>query len=61
MQDTRTCGTGACLIDPSGRCWCGQHWDGNTMCRPGETTAPIEPQPEPESDISRTTPGEVGY
>ncbi len=34
MQDTRCCGTGTCLIDINGRCWCGQQWDGEHMCRP---------------------------
>jgi hypothetical protein len=34
MTDTRCCGTGTCLIDAQGRCWCGQQWDGDQMCRP---------------------------
>ena len=25
-NDTRCCGSGACIIDPEGRCWCGQQW-----------------------------------
>ena len=33
-DDTRCCGTGTCLIDAQGRCWCGQQWDGEQMCRP---------------------------
>ncbi|MDP3246769.1 MAG: hypothetical protein Q8M93_07380 [Polaromonas sp.] len=33
-DDTRCCGTGTCLIDVQGRCWCGQQWDGEQMCRP---------------------------
>ncbi|PIW10068.1 MAG: hypothetical protein CO066_15595 [Comamonadaceae bacterium CG_4_9_14_0_8_um_filter_60_18] len=33
-DDTRCCGTGTCLIDANGRCWCGQQWDGEQMCRP---------------------------
>jgi hypothetical protein len=32
-EDTRCCGTGTCLIDAEGRCWCGQQWDGEKMCR----------------------------
>lgn len=31
-EDTRCCGTGTCLIDVEGRCWCGQQWDGEKMC-----------------------------
>jgi hypothetical protein len=32
-EDMRCCGNGACIIDPDGRCWCGQQWDGEKMCR----------------------------
>jgi hypothetical protein len=34
QDDNRCCGTGTCLIDAQGRCWCGQQWDGETMCAP---------------------------
>jgi hypothetical protein len=37
-HDPRCCDTGTCLIDPSGRCWCGQQWDGDKMCTPALTT-----------------------
>lgn len=30
-EDSRCCGTGTCIIDPEGRCWCGQVWDGEKM------------------------------
>ena len=33
-EDERCCGTGTCMIDAQGRCWCGQQWDGTHMCRP---------------------------
>jgi hypothetical protein len=39
-DDPRCCGSGTCIIDPEGRCWCGQQWDGQKMCRP--TLAPSE-------------------
>lgn len=26
-EDPSCCGTGTCIIDSEGRCWCGQHWD----------------------------------
>jgi hypothetical protein len=32
-EDLRCCGSGTCIIDSEGRCWCGQHWDGQKMCR----------------------------
>ena len=33
-EDLRCCGTGTCLINAEGVCWCGQHWDGTKMCFP---------------------------
>jgi len=30
-EDTRCCGSGTCIIDTEGRCWCGQQWDGQKM------------------------------
>ena len=33
-EDPRCCGSGTCIIDQQGRCWCGQEWDGQTMCTP---------------------------
>ena len=41
-EDPRCCGSGTCLIDAEGRCWCGQQWDGEKMGhppRPGEQPA----------------------
>ena len=34
QDDERCCGTGTCIIDAQGHCWCGQQWDGEKMCRP---------------------------
>lgn len=34
-EDTRCCGSGTCIVDAEGRCWCGQQWDGEKMCSPG--------------------------
>lgn len=33
-QDDRCCGTGTCIINAEGFCWCGQQWNGTTMCQP---------------------------
>jgi hypothetical protein len=30
-EDARCCGSGTCIIDAEGRCWCGQQWDGEKM------------------------------
>jgi hypothetical protein len=39
MSDTdeRCCGADVCIIEESGRCWCGQVWDGEKMVMPAET------------------------
>jgi hypothetical protein len=44
MQDNeRRCGTGTCITDVQGLCWCGQQWDGVKMCRPAiGSTAMLE-------------------
>jgi hypothetical protein len=34
VKDTRCCGSGACIIDKNGECWCGQKWDGEKMAFP---------------------------
>lgn len=34
MDDERCCGTGTCIINADGLCWCGQQWNGSTMCFP---------------------------
>ncbi len=31
-DDPRCCGTGTCIINEEGLCWCGQAWDGEKMC-----------------------------
>ncbi|MDD2881993.1 MAG: hypothetical protein PHQ58_16315 [Rhodoferax sp.] len=44
-DDDRCCGTGTCIIDANGHCWCGQQWDGEKMCHPDLASAP-EPKTE---------------
>ena len=50
-EDERCCGTGTCLINSDGLCWCGQQWNGTTMCRPEtpETRAPTAGSPDAEA------------
>jgi len=31
MDDRRCCGSGTCIINNEGICWCGQKWDGEKM------------------------------
>jgi hypothetical protein len=41
-EDPRCCGSGTCIIDPDGRCWCGQQWNGQRMA-----AVPLMPAPAP--------------
>ena len=50
-EDERCCGTGTCLINAEGHCWCGQQWDGVQMCRP-----PAQPFVKPVSLSVDNTP-----
>jgi hypothetical protein len=44
-EDERCCGTGHCMINADGQCWCGQQWDGEKMCSPKPLVlAPLEPE-----------------
>jgi hypothetical protein len=47
-EDPRCCGSGTCIIDTEGRCWCGQQWDGQRMCSPG--LAPSAPASATQDD-----------
>ncbi len=42
-EDERCCGTGTCLINAQGLCWCGQQWNGTTLCPPAlpQVNAPV--------------------
>jgi len=53
-EDPRCCGSGTCIIDADGRCWCGQQWDGEKMgCPalggPSDATTPA-PTPTPKDE-----------
>jgi hypothetical protein len=48
MEDPRCCGTGTCIINEDGQCWCGQTWDGERMCFAPPPTADAEPPTEPD-------------
>lgn len=52
MEDPRCCGTGTCIINDDGQCWCGQTWDGERMCfAQTSPTLPGDGQPDvPEDD-----------
>jgi hypothetical protein len=42
-EDERCCGTGTCIVDAQGLCWCGQQWNGQSMCRPAQSPAETTP------------------
>jgi hypothetical protein len=48
--DPRCCGSGTCIIDPQGRCWCGQQWDGEKMATPPLAPPADAPSDHPESE-----------
>ncbi|MES2585932.1 MAG: hypothetical protein V4536_03330 [Pseudomonadota bacterium] len=37
--DKRCCGSGVCIINEAGECWCGQVWDGKKMSAPSLLSA----------------------
>ncbi len=55
-DDTRCCGTGTCMINAEGVCWCGQRWDGEKMCPPGPHNAPSAPLP-PAGELAEKQSG----
>ncbi len=49
--DKRCCGSGVCIINDAGECWCGQVWDGEKMAAPKLNIKPAPPKdqnPSPE-------------
>lgn len=55
-DDERCCGTGTCIIDDRGRCWCGQEWDGEKMCRAPQDETPVETLGEMKPADAADTP-----
>ena len=49
-SDPRCCGSGTCIVNPEGRCWCGQQWDGEKMVRPPLTLPPVPATPKTGDD-----------
>ena len=56
-EDLRCCGSGTCIIDTDGRCWCGQRWDGNRLVGPGEPCP--APAPAQSTDSQQDTVRDV--
>jgi hypothetical protein len=56
-DDPRCCGSGTCIIDADGCCWCGQQWDGQRMCHAPLASAPDAGRTEP-SPSARVAAGD---
>jgi hypothetical protein len=56
MEDNRCCGSGTCIINADGLCWCGQRWDGQRMSPPAPLAARMgsELAPAEETKASQT-------
>jgi len=52
-EDERCCGTGTCLINFEGLCWCGQQWNGTSMCRPARLEASAPAPLERKAEIAQ--------
>ena len=56
LDDERCCGTGTCIINAEGYCWCGQKWDGEKMCFPDRAeVTPSEPSAQPRAPAAGQT------
>jgi hypothetical protein len=53
--DKRCCGSGVCIINDAGECWCGQVWDGEKMSAPSLNLATKLNNPN-KSDPGRSQP-----
>lgn len=47
--DKRCCGSGVCIINEAGECWCGQVWDGEKMAAPSLNLKPTASDSESTS------------
>ena len=52
--DKRCCGSGVCIINDAGECWCGQVWDGEKMAAP-KLNLKVTPAQEPEHKTTLKT------
>jgi hypothetical protein len=50
-EDSRCCGTGTCIINSQGECWCGQRWDGEKMCFQESPAQELAPIPKNSADL----------
>jgi hypothetical protein len=53
--DKRCCGSGVCIINQAGECWCGQVWDGEKMSAPPLLPAKTQAI-KPDSEVDQAKP-----
>ena len=53
--DKRCCGSGVCIINDAGECWCGQVWDGEKMSAPS-LSMPSIPDKNQDQDSEKLKP-----
>ena len=46
QPDDRCCGSGVCIINDAGGCWCGQVWNGSKMAPPSLEVMPVQSKDE---------------
>jgi hypothetical protein len=54
--DKRCCGSGVCIINDAGECWCGQVWDGEKMSAP-KMNLSISPSKPETKEADKAKPG----
>ena len=54
--DKRCCGSGVCIINQAGECWCGQVWDGEKMSAPPLISAKVN-STNLDSGVDQAKPG----
>ena len=55
-EDPRCCGSGTCIINAEGRCWCGRQWDDETMHQAPPALLTPAAIPDAESTTLRDPP-----
>lgn len=57
-DNERCCGSGTCIIDEQGHCWCGQQWDGTKMAHPSLVVefAPNQEKAKPDNALDANNP-----
>jgi hypothetical protein len=57
-DDPRCCGTGTCIINAEGLCWCGQRWDGEKMCFMAEPATVASVSSKDQACAAETSEGQ---